>query len=130
MERTSKQNPYVGTVEETNDKVKKYYAEAIAPEPVLGAKEGIQCLKQMNFSLIIITSRIEEERAWTEKWLVKHSLSIANNTILKLSSELTRCPSGEFFDELIFTGNFNNGAKEDIEETKRMGKFDVRYLPT
>lgn len=42
------------------------------PKPVPGAKEGLQKLKEMGYTLIIITARSESQREGTEAWLAEH----------------------------------------------------------
>lgn len=42
------------------------------PRPVPGAKEGLQALKKMGYTLIIITARSESQREGTEEWLAEN----------------------------------------------------------
>ncbi|ORX36841.1 HAD-like domain-containing protein [Kockovaella imperatae] len=55
-------------------------------QPIPGVKEGLLRLKQMGYSLIIVTARGERERKWTEDWIATHLPDI--------------------FDEIHFTGAF------------------------
>ena len=64
------QNPYWGTPTETHDKVKEYYASSVMkPQPVSGAFEGAQALRELGYRLIIVTARHEEERVLSERWV-------------------------------------------------------------
>lgn len=42
------------------------------PRPVPGAKEGLETLKKMGYTLIIITARSESQREGTEEWLAEN----------------------------------------------------------
>lgn len=42
------------------------------PTPLPGAKEGLQKLKAMGYTLIVITARSEMQREGTEQWLAEH----------------------------------------------------------
>lgn len=42
------------------------------PVPVPGAREGLLKLKEMGYTLIVITARSESQREGTEKWLETH----------------------------------------------------------
>lgn len=42
------------------------------PTPIPGAKEGLLKLKEMGYTLIVITARSEVQREGTEKWLETH----------------------------------------------------------
>ncbi|WVO16370.1 hypothetical protein L204_104045 [Cryptococcus depauperatus] len=84
-----------GTPEETMNMVLKLYQNGLyerAP-PVVGAKESLQRLKDMGYSLIIITARSESQREGTEDWLAEFMPDI--------------------FDEIHFTGAFQH-----LEPTK------------
>ena len=60
---------------ETLDKVKQFYAadELRYAKPVPGAHDCLKTLRDMGFSLIVVTARIMASEAdSTEKWLEKH----------------------------------------------------------
>ncbi|ODO08959.1 hypothetical protein L198_00698 [Cryptococcus wingfieldii CBS 7118] len=85
-----------GNPEETIAMVTKLYAEGLymkAP-PVEGAKEALKRLKDLGYSLVIITARSEGQREGTEEWLTTYLPDI--------------------FDEIHFTGAF-----QDLEPTKK-----------
>lgn len=42
------------------------------PRLVPGAKEGLETLKKMGYTLIIITARSESQREGTEEWLAQN----------------------------------------------------------
>lgn len=68
------QNPYWGTLEETFRKVGEYYkaGRIHQTDPVEGAREGIQALKDMGFRLIIVTARLEDAADESWEWVTKH----------------------------------------------------------
>ncbi|OXG99951.1 hypothetical protein C370_07378 [Cryptococcus neoformans A1-35-8] len=85
-----------GNPEETIAMVTKLYAEGLymkAP-PVEGAKEALKRLKDLGYSLVIITARSEGQREGTEEWITTYLPDI--------------------FDEIHFTGAF-----QDLEPTKK-----------
>lgn len=60
---------------EALDKVKQFYAadELRHAKPVPGAHNGLKTLRDMGFSLIVVSARIMASEAdSTEKWLEKH----------------------------------------------------------
>ncbi|KAG7098923.1 hypothetical protein E1B28_000818 [Marasmius oreades] len=67
-------NPYWGNLQETFSKVKDFYAtqRIYDAQPVAGAREGVQALRDMGFRLIIVTARSrdvqEDSWKWVDKW--------------------------------------------------------------
>ncbi|TXT15585.1 hypothetical protein VHUM_00088 [Vanrija humicola] len=79
-----------GGKEETVDMVGQLYRAGLMerPTPIPGAKEGLQALKDLGYTLIIITARSEVQREGTEQWIAEHL--------------------PDLFDEIHFTGAFNH----------------------
>ncbi|KAL1413597.1 hypothetical protein Q8F55_001372 [Vanrija albida] len=79
-----------GGKEETVDMVGQLYRAGLMerPTPIPGAKEGLQRLKDLGYTLIIITARSEVQREGTEQWIADHL--------------------PDLFDEIHFTGAFNH----------------------
>lgn len=67
-------NPHWGTPQETVHKVKRLYASGRVYQttPVPGALEGAQKLREMGYTLVIVTAREKEEMEHTERWLERH----------------------------------------------------------
>ncbi|EPQ61079.1 hypothetical protein GLOTRDRAFT_69266 [Gloeophyllum trabeum ATCC 11539] len=76
-------NPYWGTPDETNEKVKKFYegGEILKAEPVPGALEGVTNLRELGYRLIIVTARMRKllETSW--KWLEEHFPGVFESVI-------------------------------------------------
>ncbi|KAF8649756.1 hypothetical protein AX16_005523 [Volvariella volvacea WC 439] len=100
-------NPFWGTPNETFTKVQDFYAEdhIFQADPVVGAREGVQTLRNMGFKLIIVTARGEnvQERSW--KWVNDHFPGI--------------------FDSVICTGQFKDAHKRGHEVVTRLSKAQV-----
>uniref|UniRef100_A0A0W0F5U3 Uncharacterized protein n=1 Tax=Moniliophthora roreri TaxID=221103 RepID=A0A0W0F5U3_MONRR len=100
-------NPFWGSLEETFDKVRKFYAtrRIFEAKPVSCAREGIQALHDMGFKLIIVTARSpenhEESWKWVEKWF----------------------PG--LFHSVICTGQFKDADKTGHEVTTKLSKAQV-----
>ncbi|KAI0054148.1 hypothetical protein FA95DRAFT_1507827 [Auriscalpium vulgare] len=68
-------NPGWGTVPETLEKVKQFYATDQLKDalPISGAREGLAALKGLGFELVIVTARIMDgELDSTIRWLRQH----------------------------------------------------------
>ncbi|KAJ7693618.1 hypothetical protein B0H17DRAFT_1009900 [Mycena rosella] len=86
-------NPYWGTVKETFDKVKDFYStDAIFQAlPVPGAREGVQALRDMGYTLVIVTARMPDVADASWEWVEKYF------------------PGA--FAHLVFTGQFKDAHK-------------------
>ncbi|TDL28872.1 hypothetical protein BD410DRAFT_781431 [Rickenella mellea] len=105
-------NPGWGTKKDTSEKVKEFYRTNIMkPIPVPGALEGVQELRRMGYTLVIVTARHEDEKPMTLDWVNKYFPDI--------------------FDDVKFTGAFREEVKEkgslsdESEKDKEVG-VDVR----
>lgn len=126
------------------------------PKPLAGAREGLQKLKAMGYSLIVITARSEMQREGTEFWLAEHLPDCECANMGKeverrwlLSDERRELERGTtsrelvltaVFDEIHFTGAFNHlipvtkaeheghAAKRVTVGHKRRTKHEVSLL--
>ncbi|KZT36022.1 hypothetical protein SISSUDRAFT_1076617 [Sistotremastrum suecicum HHB10207 ss-3] len=73
-------NPHWGTPDETLAKVHEFYESKDFQElrPVDGAKEGLETLRDMGFSVQIVTARAGGHQVETEAWLEKHFPGLVN----------------------------------------------------
>ncbi|KAH7915133.1 hypothetical protein BJ138DRAFT_1109953 [Hygrophoropsis aurantiaca] len=105
-------NPFWGSPMTTHAKVREFYVSGNihTAEPVPGAREGIQALRDMGYRLVIVTARGKDVQAhsweWVQKWF-------------------TDC-----FDSMICTGQFANSGKKDTvpgarEVVTRLSKAEV-----
>ncbi|KZT22149.1 hypothetical protein NEOLEDRAFT_682391 [Neolentinus lepideus HHB14362 ss-1] len=76
-------NPYWGTPEETNEKVKKFYATSaiLNTQPVPGALEGTKRLKELGYRLIIVTARVRNQLEPSWRWLEEHFPGVIESVI-------------------------------------------------
>ncbi|KAG7098922.1 hypothetical protein E1B28_000818 [Marasmius oreades] len=100
-------NPYWGNLQETFSKVKDFYAtqRIYDAQPVAGAREGVQALRDMGFRLIIVTARSrdvqEDSWKWVDKWF--HGL----------------------FDSVVCTGQFTDADTNSREVVTKLSKAEV-----
>ncbi|TFK57584.1 hypothetical protein OE88DRAFT_1618715 [Heliocybe sulcata] len=76
-------NPYWGTPDETNEKVKRFYSTSaiLNAQPVPGALEGTKRLREMGYRLIIVTARARNQLEPSWKWLEEHFPGIFESVI-------------------------------------------------
>ncbi|PFH54767.1 hypothetical protein AMATHDRAFT_169464 [Amanita thiersii Skay4041] len=100
-------NPFWGTPAETSKKVKAFYAGdyIYTALPVVGAKEGVQALKDMGYKLIIVTARLEDtaDKSWI--WVDKYFPGI--------------------FDSIVCTGQFKDAHKTGHQVVTRLNKAQI-----
>ncbi|KAJ7456574.1 hypothetical protein FB451DRAFT_1407269 [Mycena latifolia] len=67
-------NPFWGTLQETFEKVKEFYStDAIFQAiPVPDAREGVQALRDMGYSLVIVTARTPDVADASWEWVEKY----------------------------------------------------------
>ncbi|KAF9015478.1 hypothetical protein BDQ17DRAFT_1341135 [Cyathus striatus] len=100
-------NPMWGSVTETFDKVKQFYATDVIyqSDSVPGAYEGVQRLRDMGYKLIIVTARAEDHADESWKWVDRHFPGI--------------------FDSIICTGQFKDAHKTGHEVVTKLSKAQV-----
>ena len=67
--------PGWGSVSETLDKVKAFYAQDHLKDalPIVGAREGLRTVAELGYRPVIVTARIfEDEHRSTRDWLKQH----------------------------------------------------------
>ncbi|KAF7975761.1 hypothetical protein HWV62_44405 [Athelia sp. TMB] len=102
-------NPHWGTPTECFRKVNEFYAcDAIfKANPVPGAREGVQALRDLGYRLVIVTARMKAIRDSSWDWIQEHF--------------------PDLFDSIICTGQFEDSAalKEGHEMITKLTKHDV-----
>ncbi|VDB83054.1 unnamed protein product [Peniophora sp. CBMAI 1063] len=82
--------PGWGSVSETLEKVKTFYAEDHLKDapPVAGAREGLRTLAQLGYRPVIVTARMfEDEYHSTKSWLKQHFDSVFSAVIFSRQPE-------------------------------------------
>ncbi|KAJ8457468.1 hypothetical protein ONZ45_g18301 [Pleurotus djamor] len=100
-------NPFWGTPAETFQKVKQFYTtdRIHQAQPVPGAREGIQTLRDMGYRLIIVTARTSDVAEPSWKWVDQHFPGL--------------------FDSLICTNQFKDENKVGHEVVTKLSKGQV-----
>jgi hypothetical protein len=111
-------------MKETFDKVKEFYSTdtIFRVQPVPGALEGIACLREMGYKLIIVTARTQDNKDQSWNWVNQH---FPGNTCMKLWIEADLTSSIGLFDSLICTGQFRDAQKVGHEVSTRLNKAQV-----
>ncbi|KAI0803115.1 hypothetical protein BC629DRAFT_1491838 [Irpex lacteus] len=100
-------NPGWGTPEETFRKVEEFYQTDYLDkaQPIPGALEGLQKLKQLGYRLVIVTARQRRELDRSAQWIEKHYPGI--------------------FEDMICTGQSQETLAEDNLFVTKLSKADI-----
>jgi len=94
-------------------------------DPVPGAREGVQALRDMGYRLIIVTARMEDHEDESWKWVERHFAGLCCFPLVDRTERWIPPTDEGLFDSMICTGQFKDAHKTGHEITTKLSKSQV-----